>query len=131
MHKQCFVGLVSLNSRLGSVSLNGRSHIHVASPSGTGGLCVGKNHSDRARGGAVIVPTAVTSVSGVPFEEGSEIIPPPPPDHARRPRTKIIIYFPGNAFFFVVGRIGEWLTFSWPKLIFQEVPILPLSRTPP
>ena len=42
------------------------------------------------------------------------------PDHAR-PRTKIIIYFPGNAFFFVVGRIGEWLTFSWAKLILQEV----------
>ena len=40
-----------------------------------------------------------------------------PPDHAR-PRPKIIIYFPGNAFFFVVGRIGEWLTFSSPKLIF-------------
>ena len=85
MHKQCFVGLVSLNSRLGSVSLNGRSHIHVASPSGTGGLCVGKNHSDSARGGAVIVPTAVTSVS-VPFEERrgeeearSEIILPPAP----------------------------------------------------
>ena len=79
MHKQCFVGLVSLNSRLGSVSLNGRSHIHVASPSGTGGLCVGKNHSDRAKGGAVIVPTAVTSVC-VPFEEEeaqSEIILPP------------------------------------------------------